>query len=55
MPIHDLPTLTSSASAEVPQRSNIIVASSLKIKVSTDRKQDCSLESDGTDTKARAI
>ena len=33
--------LTSSATAEVPQRSNIIGASSLKIKVSADRKQDC--------------
>ena len=47
--------LTSSATAEVPQRSNIIGASSLKIKVSADRKQDCSLESDGTNTKAQAI
>ena len=51
----DQEPLTSSASAKDPQCSNIIVASSLKIKVSADRKQDCSSESDGTDTKARAI
>ena len=48
----DQEPLTSSASAKDPQCSNIIVASILKIKVSADRKQDCSSESDGTDTKA---
>ena len=51
----DQEPLTSSATAEVPQRSNIIGASSLKIKVSAERKQDCSSESDGTDTKPQAI
>ena len=51
----DQEPLTSSATAEVPQRSNIIGASSLKIKVSADRKRDCSSESDGTNTKAQAI
>ena len=51
----DQEPMTSSATAEVLQRSNIIGASSLKIKVSADRKQDCSSESDGTDTKAQAI
>ena len=39
--LFDQEPLTSSASAEDPQRSKIIGASSLKIKVSADRKQDC--------------
>ena len=51
----DQEPLTSSATAEIPQRSNIIGASSLKIKVNEDRKHDCSSESDGTDAKAQAI
>ena len=51
----DQEPLTSSATAEVPQRSNIIGASSLKIKVNADRKHNCSSESDGTDGKAQAI
>ena len=51
----DREPLTSSETAEVPQRSNIIGASSLKIKVNADRKQDCSSESEGTNPKAQAI
>ena len=47
----DQEPLTSSASAEDTQRSKIIGASSLKIKVSADLKQDWSSESDGTDAK----
>ena len=47
----DQEPLTSSATAEVPQRSNIIGASSLKIKVSADRKQDCWSESNRTNAE----
>ena len=49
--LFDQEPLTSSASAEDPQRSKIIGASSLKIKVSADRKQDCSSESNRTNAE----
>ena len=51
----DQEPLTSSATAEVPQRSNINGASRLKIKVDANGKQDCSPESDGTEAKSQAI